>query len=219
MPISTTALAFINAELTPITDDEGREHIDSMLKEDFHNSQATLVDLEDMASWEDNLHAVRGFGEIDCYSSHEQFHFIVYTNKANKTIVFKSETNCFYAPILKQVQVIITDDSRYAVSDWQVTNWYRNLLTTQNPIANVATMGMFNELRVGVRLGEIKPFSFVFEGREYQIGSKGELTPEWAINFFDQQATHMYSLMSGCSREDALKKLIDKKTERQQIQH
>ena len=218
MSISTTVLAFINADLTLITDDEGKAHIESILQDDFHNSQATLVDLEDMASWEDNIHAVRGFGEIDCYKTHEQFHFIVYTDKAKKTIIYKSETGCFYTPTVKQVQVSISDDNRHAVSDWQVQNWYRNLITSQIPVANVATMNMFNELRVGVRLGEILPFSFMFEGQEYQIGNKGELKPDWPLNFFDQQAAHLNSLISGCSREAARQKLIDKKTERQQIQ-
>lgn len=217
MPISTTALAFINADLTLISDEDGKMHIAAMFEDGVDSPDATLVDLEDEVSWTDHLSAVAGFGEIDCYSAHEQFHFIVYTNKAKQTIVYKSETNSFYTPAVKQVTVTISDDNRHAVTDMQVLNWYRNLITEKKPVANVATMNMFNELRVGVRLGEIQPFSFMFEGQEYKIGSNGELKPNWPLNFFDQQAAQLNSLMSGCSREEARQKIIDKKIERQQI--
>ncbi|MEF1337504.1 hypothetical protein REH81_12045, partial [Vibrio rotiferianus] len=110
MPISTTALTFINADLTPISDEEGKMHIDAMFEDGVDSPEATLVDLEDEVSWSDHLSAVAGFGQIDCYKCHEQFHFIIYTNKAKKTIVYKSETNCFYTPTVKQVQVTISDD-------------------------------------------------------------------------------------------------------------
>ena len=103
---------------------------------------------------------------------------------------------------MKKVNVIISKDGKDAVSDWEAANWYQNLLKTGED-AVVATLCMFNELRVGVRVGEIEPFSFTFEGETYSVGEDAKVNPIYPTGFFDHQAQQMFIIMTGKSREQA----------------
>jgi len=103
---------------------------------------------------------------------------------------------------MKKINVVITDSSADAVADVKVREWYENILLTGG-LASVATSTMFNELRVGVKLGEIEPFHFIYQGKRYNVGSDGKVNPTWPKGFVDYQSIQMLSLMSGYSRHDA----------------
>lgn len=60
---------------------------------------------------------------------------------------------------------------------------------------------MLNELRVGVRLGEIEVFSFEFEGKVINAQPDGKLD-DWPEGLFDHMAKQVYSLMTGRTREE-----------------
>lgn len=102
---------------------------------------------------------------------------------------------------MQKLQVVITKDSQYALSDWAVEEWYQSLLK-QGGVAYVATSVMLNELRIGVRLGEIEPFSFEFGGETVYCLPNGELD-KWPNGLGDHVIIQMDVLMTGVSREQA----------------
>jgi len=104
---------------------------------------------------------------------------------------------------MKKIHVVISKDNKHAVSDWEARNWYQNLLNS-GETAYVASSIMLNELRVGVRLKEIEPFSFEYEGGTYSIGEDAKLSPDWPKGFMDHQAIQMLTIMTGKTREEVL---------------
>ncbi|AWK84638.1 hypothetical protein [Photobacterium damselae] len=108
--------------------------------------------------------------------------------------------------MLKRLQVIITSDSQYAISDFDVENWYQALLLESSNVAHVATGLMLNELRIGVRLCELEPFSFEFRGETVNCLKNGELD-KWPNGLFDHAIVQMDVLMQGITREQARKNI------------
>ncbi|CAH7422624.1 hypothetical protein VCHA53O466_50409 [Vibrio chagasii] len=113
---------------------------------------------------------------------------------------------------MKNVTVVISDNSKHAVADAKVQEWCESFLL--HDTAYVATSLMFNELRIAVSRKEIRPFSFNFNGETLHVDSNGELRDGWPIGLFDHQAIQVKMLMSGKSREEvslanaALKKRV-----------
>ena len=103
---------------------------------------------------------------------------------------------------MKKLNVIISKKSEHAISDWDVLDWYKEALNGDKSTVYVATSIMFNELRVGVRLGEIEPFSFEYGGETINCLEDGRLD-NWPKGFCDHLKIQMYSLMKGGSREEA----------------
>lgn len=103
---------------------------------------------------------------------------------------------------MKKLNVIISKKSEHAISDWDVLDWYKEALNGDENTVYVATSNMFNELRVGVRLGEIEPFSFDYEGETINCSEDGRLD-NWPNGFCDHLKIQMHSLMKGITREEA----------------
>jgi hypothetical protein len=97
---------------------------------------------------------------------------------------------------MKKIQVLVSNADAYAISDYNVEAWYKDLIEFGST-AIVATSLMFNQLRVGVRLKEVEPFEFEFEGKTYSVGERGQLLPSWPDNFYHHLADQMYVLMKG----------------------
>ncbi len=117
---------------------------------------------------------------------------------------------------MKKLNVVITADDKHAVSDWNAKGWCESL--KDGDTAYVASTTMFGELRVGVRLGHIAPFSFEFDGKTIEVGTKGELNSTgseqydpWLDGLFDHQTIQVKMLMSGKSREEVEKSHRDLK--------
>lgn len=102
---------------------------------------------------------------------------------------------------MKRLDVIISKQSKDAISDWEVVSWYENLKSGET--VNVATLVMFNELRAGVALGEIQPFKFIYEDVELEVQKDGQLTPYWPEGFFDQTIIQMDMMMYKLQRTEA----------------
>ncbi len=96
---------------------------------------------------------------------------------------------------MQHVKVVISKDSVHAVSDWDVRAWYLNILETGGT-AYVATYIMFNELRVGVRLGEIAPFTFAYDNKEISVGVDAKLS-ECPEGFMGHLKDQMFVIMTG----------------------
>jgi hypothetical protein len=111
--------------------------------------------------------------------------------------------------IPKAVKVVISKLAKDAVSEWGSREWYQEILKTGDT-ARVATSSQLGELRVGVRLGEIEPFSFTYEDNEFNVGENGALEPYWPCGFMDNQAKQIYVLISGMTRDQANEKNISK---------
>jgi len=101
---------------------------------------------------------------------------------------------------LKNITVIVSKDNKYAVSDWNARDWYLSL--KDGDTATVASSIMLNELRLGVRSGEIAPFSFDFDGKKVSCGDKGQLD-EWPTGFMDHLGIQMIALMKGITYDNA----------------
>ncbi|MEZ8198471.1 hypothetical protein [Vibrio splendidus] len=103
---------------------------------------------------------------------------------------------------MKKLNVIISKKSEHALSDWDVLGWYENILNCEETTVFVATSIMLNELRVGVRLGEIEPFSFEFEGHTVKCLDDGRLD-NWPNGLGDHLVIQMESLLKRISRKEA----------------
>tara|TARA_R110001583_G_scaffold52147_4_gene162177 strand:- start:763 stop:1104 length:342 start_codon:yes stop_codon:yes gene_type:complete len=101
---------------------------------------------------------------------------------------------------VKKIHVLYSDEQQYAVADSKVKDWYAKILAkckdSDNVIVHVATAIQLNELRVGVRLGELECFDIEFNGKTIRCGVNGKLD-EWPINFFDQMSIQIRTLMKG----------------------
>ena len=102
---------------------------------------------------------------------------------------------------MKKIRVIISNGNEHAVTDWNARDWYLALKDNDN--AFVATSAMLNQLRLGVRLGEIEPFSFLFYDETINCGSKGELD-KWPCGFMDHLGISVKALMK-CITHDQSK--------------
>lgn len=105
---------------------------------------------------------------------------------------------------MKKIKVIISNDNKHAVTDWNARDWYLSL--SDGDTAFVATGIMFNELRLGVRLNEVEPFEFEFEGQVITCSDKGQLS-EWPIRFMDQQGIQIKALMKNISYDQSRNEL------------
>lgn len=99
-----------------------------------------------------------------------------------------------------KIKVVISNDDKHAVTDWNSRKWYLSL--KDNDTAFVATSTMFNELRLGVRNKEIEPFNFKFNDEVISCGDKGQLD-SWPNGFMDHQAIQIKALMKGISYEQS----------------
>jgi len=110
---------------------------------------------------------------------------------------------------MKKINVLFSKDNNHAVTDCNAASWYQTLLACSNEggvqTAVMATGTMLNELRIGVRLKEIEPFEFQYEGQTIKCGEQGQLD-SWPLGLFDELSSQMYVLMSGCTREEAAEK-------------
>ncbi|MFM2668495.1 hypothetical protein AAFX24_27525 [Vibrio mediterranei] len=104
---------------------------------------------------------------------------------------------------MKCVSVVISHQDSDAVSDFAVADWYKRMLCS-NEVVRVASIVMFNELRVGVMLREISPFSFEFEEQVFNVNRRGHVEPFWPAGFLNQQSFQTYALMAGCDRRTAV---------------
>ncbi|EGQ9284614.1 hypothetical protein F7U66_01905 [Vibrio parahaemolyticus] len=101
---------------------------------------------------------------------------------------------------MKTIKVVISKEAKDAISDFELVDWYSNILLAEEEEleVKVATYLMFCQLRAGVRLKQIAPFNFEYEGKEYQVAEKdAKVYPEWPTGFFDQQASLMFTVMTG----------------------
>ena len=103
---------------------------------------------------------------------------------------------------MKKLNVIISKKSEHAISDWDVLDWYKEALNGDENTVYVATSIMLNELRVGVRLGEIEPFSFDYEGETVNCLKDGQLD-KWPNGLGDHLIIQMDSLLKCISRDEA----------------
>lgn len=101
---------------------------------------------------------------------------------------------------MKNINIVITEDNAFAVSDWNVGKWYESLAS--GTTVQVATSVMLNELRIGVRLGEIEPFTFEFDGEVINCLPSGELD-KWPNGLGDHVIIQMDVLLQGITREKA----------------
>lgn len=73
------------------------------------------------------------------------------------------------------LNLIITSDNKYAVSDYNVYDWLQNIIDNQVKDVYCATNAQFNAIRIAVKAELIEPFSFVFNNDTIQILSTGKL--------------------------------------------
>ncbi len=103
---------------------------------------------------------------------------------------------------MKTLKVILTRDASHAISDWDVEKWYQELLSSDKDTAYVATSIMLSVIRVGVRLKEVKPFTFEYEGKVVTCLEDGQLD-QWHNGLFDQELIQLDCLFQGISREES----------------
>lgn len=101
---------------------------------------------------------------------------------------------------MKKINVVISNDNKHAVTDWNARDWY--LALKDGDTAFVSTGIMLNELRVGVRSKEIEPFEFIFNDKAIKCGEKGQLD-DWPIGFMDHQGIQIKALMKGISYDQS----------------
>lgn len=97
----------------------------------------------------------------------------------------------------KKINVVISFDDKHAISDFNVKQWYKSL--KDGDTAHVGTHVQFGELRAGVYLGEIAPFTFELEGQSLTILDNGMLKEEWPENLFGHLIVQMDLIMSNLS--------------------
>jgi hypothetical protein len=101
---------------------------------------------------------------------------------------------------VKTLHVVISEENEHAVTDTNARAWY--LALKDNDVAYVATSAMFGQIRLGVRLGEVKPFSTNINGEVVHCGNNGQLD-SWPIGFMDEQAISIKALMKGIPYEQS----------------
>jgi predicted ATPase len=106
--------------------------------------------------------------------------------------------------IMKKINVIISEESEHAIADCKVYAWYKDLLNSAgDSTVHVASGVQINQVRLGVRLGEVEPFAFEFKGQTIQVNDQGQFS-DWPLGLYDEQLIQMNSLMRGMSYEDSL---------------
>jgi hypothetical protein len=103
---------------------------------------------------------------------------------------------------MKQISVIISDENQHAIADSQISAWYQGVLVQRERTVFVSNNLQLTELRAGIVLKELAPFNVDFHGNILTCCEKGALS-DYPQGFFDQQATPIRVLMTGCSRSDA----------------
>jgi len=101
--------------------------------------------------------------------------------------------------MMKKFRVVISNSQIDCVPDSKVAEWHSDLLLgnyTYTKRVYVANVVQFNELRVGVRLGEIAPFTVDFYGVELTCNDKGVMS-QWPEGFFDEMKDQMNILHKG----------------------
>ena len=101
---------------------------------------------------------------------------------------------------MKKINVVISNDNKHAVTDWNARDWY--LALEDGDTAFVATGLMLNELRLGVRSKEVEPFSFTFDDKTISCGENGQLD-DWPCGFMDHQGIQIKALMKGISYDQS----------------
>jgi hypothetical protein len=80
-----------------------------------------------------------------------------------------------------------------------VLEWYQHILGSDLPFRKtiyVANYVQFNQLRVGVKLGEIAPFTVDFKGLELTCDKRGHMS-EYPEGFFDEMVGQLNILYKG----------------------
>lgn len=72
------------------------------------------------------------------------------------------------------LNLIISSDDKHAVSDSNVYSWLQHILDNPEKDVYCATTAQFHAIRLAVKAGLIKPFSFMFNNEEVQILANGK---------------------------------------------
>lgn len=90
---------------------------------------------------------------------------------------------------MKQFNVIYSTEQQHAVADAKVIDWYADLLHAADEgnvvDVHVATNTQLNELRIGVKFGEIAPFDIIFNDDTISCDEKGNMD-DWPDGFFNE---------------------------------
>lgn len=62
----------------PMDDNLVREFMEGMYQASTDIPQVIMIDMEGSEEWSESIASVCGWGEIDCYNSHEEFTHIIY---------------------------------------------------------------------------------------------------------------------------------------------
>ena len=108
---------------------------------------------------------------------------------------------------MKKITAILTKKDEHSVSDWNLDAWYQGVLAGDGTVY-FSNILMLNELRLGVRLGEIEPFSFEFEGNTINIYYTGELS-KWYNGLGDHNIIQMEAMTENISRDQAKKQCYE----------
>ena len=100
---------------------------------------------------------------------------------------------------MKIIRVVISDEQRHCIPDSKVLEWYQHILDSDLPFLKtvyVANSVQLNQLRVGVKLGEISPFIVYFNGLKLTCNDRGVMS-EYPKGFFDQMVDQLNILYRG----------------------
>lgn len=109
---------------------------------------------------------------------------------------------------MKKINVIISEENKHAMADCNVYAWYKDLLKTPEEVTVYVASGVqINQIRLGVRLGEVELFDFEFKGQTIKVDKQGQLS-SWPLDLYDELLIQMNSLMKCIPYEDSLKERI-----------
>jgi hypothetical protein len=108
---------------------------------------------------------------------------------------------------MKNIKVFHSTLDEHAVSDTNCNDWYHRI--KDNDTVYFATAIQLNELRIGVMLKEIKPFSIMFNDINIHIGSDGKLS-DWPDDFGDHLMKQMFILIrkAKTKKADLIEKVV-----------
>jgi len=96
---------------------------------------------------------------------------------------------------MKDIILCISTDPDDCIPDSELRTWYDSMLSSNESHVFVANDCQFTELRIGVMLGEIAPWSFKFEGETIECGKDGRLN-NWPRGMFTLMDRQLQMLMN-----------------------
>lgn len=85
---------------------------------------------------------------------------------------------------MKEIHLCLSTVHEDCIADSDIRDWYQSVLESSSIHVFVANAVQFNELRIGVKFGEIEPWSFMFEGTKVICNKEGILNV-WPKGMFD----------------------------------